>query len=83
MYHVSAQGVDERMINAHYYYYYYVPRSENRPFAGSSSHETAWKYQVYRLGSGGVNSYRGSCEQVLFVFVWCPRNGMAPSVWDF
>ena len=23
MYHVSAQGVDERMINVHYYYYYY------------------------------------------------------------
>ena len=23
MYHVSAQGVDERMINAHYYFYYY------------------------------------------------------------
>ena len=23
MYHMSAQGVDERMINAHYYYYYY------------------------------------------------------------
>ena len=22
MYHVSAQGIDERMINAHYYYYY-------------------------------------------------------------
>ena len=22
MYHVSAQGVDERMINIHYYYYY-------------------------------------------------------------
>ena len=22
MYHVSAQGVDERMINVHYYYYY-------------------------------------------------------------
>ena len=21
MYHVSAQGVDERMINVHYYYY--------------------------------------------------------------
>ena len=21
MYHVSAQGIDERMINAHYYYY--------------------------------------------------------------
>ena len=23
MYVVSAQGVDERMINVHYYYYYY------------------------------------------------------------
>ena len=23
MYHVSAQGVDERTINVHYYYYYY------------------------------------------------------------
>ena len=23
MYHVSDQGVDERMINVHYYYYYY------------------------------------------------------------
>ena len=23
MYHVSAQGADERMINVHYYYYYY------------------------------------------------------------
>ena len=22
MYHVSAQSVDERMINVHYYYYY-------------------------------------------------------------
>ena len=23
MYHVSAQGVDEHIINVHYYYYYY------------------------------------------------------------
>ena len=23
MYHVSAQGIDERMINVHYYYYHY------------------------------------------------------------
>ena len=23
MYHVSAQGVDDCMINVHYYYYYY------------------------------------------------------------
>jgi len=31
MYHVSAQGVDERMINVHYYYYYYVCINEKRP----------------------------------------------------
>ena len=24
MYHVSAQDVDERMINGHYYYYYNI-----------------------------------------------------------
>ena len=24
MYHVSTQGIDERMINVHYYYYYYA-----------------------------------------------------------
>ena len=24
MYHVSAQGVDERMINVRYYYYYII-----------------------------------------------------------
>ena len=28
MYHVSAQGVDERMINVHYYYYYTVEISQ-------------------------------------------------------
>ena len=27
MYHVSAQGVDERMINVHYYYYYLLAKS--------------------------------------------------------
>ena len=31
MYHVSAQGVDERMINVHYYYhYYYYQRLDTR-----------------------------------------------------
>ena len=24
MYHVRAQGVDERVLNVHYYYYYYI-----------------------------------------------------------
>ena len=26
MYHVSAQGIDERMINVHYYYYCSIDR---------------------------------------------------------
>ena len=30
MYHVSAQGVDERMINVHYYYYYYEMQASAR-----------------------------------------------------
>ena len=29
MYHVCAQGVDERMINGHYYYYYYYKTQRN------------------------------------------------------
>ena len=36
MYHVSAQGVDERMINVHYYYYYKVQTSV-RIFVGLST----------------------------------------------
>ena len=29
MYHVSAQGVDERMINVHYYYYSHYRKIES------------------------------------------------------
>ena len=29
MYHVSAQGVDERMINVHYDYYYLLHERQN------------------------------------------------------
>ena len=32
MYHVSAWGVDERMINVHYYYYYYLGQLEQYLF---------------------------------------------------
>ena len=37
MYHESAQGVDERMINVHYYYYSLPPRPQppSRPHAQS------------------------------------------------
>ena len=30
MYHVSAQGIDERMINVHYYYYLLPP--DQKPY---------------------------------------------------
>ena len=32
MYHVSAQGVDERMINVHYYYYLLLGMAEYHTF---------------------------------------------------
>ena len=31
MYHVSAQGVDERLINVHYYYYYNYKMIHDKP----------------------------------------------------
>ena len=37
MYHVSAQGVDEHMINVHYYYYY---PSENSVLLPQGTKET-------------------------------------------
>ena len=41
MYHVSAQGVDERMINVHYYYYYsnWLP-DQNHQKKGSENKQT-------------------------------------------
>ena len=38
MYHVSAQSVDERMINVHYYYYYYYMKGWVFPFLVSHLH---------------------------------------------
>ena len=29
MYHVSAQGIDERMINVHYYYYFDISSKDD------------------------------------------------------
>ena len=40
MYHVSAQGVDERITNIHYYYYYYWLQDVQRRQTGTSS--LAW-----------------------------------------
>ena len=35
MYHVSAQSVDERMVNVHYYYYYYHSSSSSSSSSSS------------------------------------------------
>ena len=37
MYHVSAQGIDERMINVHYYYYYDQSTGERLALLAPSS----------------------------------------------
>ena len=37
MYHVSAQGVDECMINVHYYYYRYPNLSEGADSVGGTN----------------------------------------------
>ena len=34
MYYVSAQGVDERMINVHYYYYYKKKKKKKKKKQG-------------------------------------------------
>ena len=45
MYHVSARGVDERMINVHYYYYYscmvYSERAETAALSCGTIHASA------------------------------------------
>ena len=48
MYHMSAQGVDERMINVYYYYYYHrlSVRQQLRTVQTRSQTEcaSAWPY---------------------------------------
>ena len=45
MYHVSAQGVDDRMINVHYYYYYCQTHD------GTVITESIIRYTQYSSGS--------------------------------
>ena len=45
MYHVSAQGVDECMINVHYYYYYYEQSWSNQHIWGAE--ELKFKMNKY------------------------------------
>ena len=65
MYRVSAQGVDECMINVHYYYYYYwvpstdvqvSPPSLAAPCFGETAvaepEELFWKARLSTVGRG-------------------------------
>ena len=48
MYHVSAQGADERMINVHYYYYHYYY------YINSRSHVSPSAFMVNPLAHSSV-----------------------------
>ena len=53
MYHVSAQGADERMINVHYYYYF--PAEDGKAFPpGKMSATTLSKSSTLRSDDVGV-----------------------------
>ena len=49
MYHVSAQGIDERMINVHYYYYLRAAgqRRGQRPLKGSGTVEATSRQSTH------------------------------------
>ena len=50
MYRVSAQGVDERMINVHYYYYYmYSTVKKITEFVNFNDTETAQHHLRTRM----------------------------------
>ena len=59
MYHVSAQGVDERMRNVHYHYYYYYLTPKASYFLC--------------VGEGGGGGGGGGSTGQLFVFGCCFR----------
>ena len=52
MYHVSAQGVDERMINVHYYYYFCKSKGKSDRFRASQLNQHLTLVQ----GQGGLTS---------------------------
>ena len=68
MYHVSAQGVDERMINGHYYYYYWPGKESSFKNArsiisngnGNDKEDLYYNMQIYILPSKAC-----SCKIVL------------------
>ena len=46
MYHVSTQGVEERIINVHYYYYYYylLTYQSGSGFGSGCRHDGRWLF---------------------------------------
>ena len=47
MYHVSAEGVDERMINVYYYYYvYYIYSTGSRPLKQRGKRQNHYVYST-------------------------------------
>ena len=44
VYHVSAQGVDEHIINVHYYYYYLLTYQSGSAFGSGCRHDGRWLF---------------------------------------
>ena len=66
MYHVSAQGVDERMINVHYYYYYIRPSCPKESSHRVSSRVSSAGQRVERQIIHGVDAAR-QMESLLYL----------------
>ena len=63
MYHVSAQGVDERMINVHYYYYIIILVT-----ISFSSSDLSYLNWAERLGSPSNLLVSAAAVALLFLF---------------
>ena len=72
MYHVSAQGVDERMMNVHYYYYYDV--------AGKTSLDKV--QQHFKLKNSAVSLYQHLASQVGVFQIPLLRIMWQPWLWN-
>ena len=70
MYHVSAQGVDECMINVHYYYYYRDLQWENSCAKGENMAGLSfWKKRGFEVQSEEIQ--RGRLSEGLGKIISC------------
>ena len=59
MYHVSAQGVDEHIINVHYYYYCLILSPPASPILPPMTGLLVLVVAGWGWGGGGVGGFKG------------------------